>query len=56
MRPSPVAEVAVDIARDNTGRWSHPVKLQRIRTDLTPHDIPQFTSSASEAPRQAPTR
>ncbi|MET7458302.1 ATP-dependent DNA ligase [Streptomyces sp. NPDC005574] len=55
VQPRPVAEVAVDVARDTAGRWRHPVKLQRIRTDLKPDDIPQFTGSASEARRQAPT-
>ncbi|MFI1726471.1 hypothetical protein [Streptomyces sp. NPDC020489] len=40
--PEAVAEVAVDVARDSTGRWRHPVRLTRIRTDMRPDDVPLF--------------
>lgn len=38
--PDVVAEVAVDVARDQAGRWRHPVRLARIRTDMRPGDVP----------------
>ncbi|MGW7210516.1 ATP dependent DNA ligase [Streptomyces sp. NPDC054837] len=40
--PTVVAEVAVDVARDSAGRWRHPVRLTRIRTDIGPDDVPRF--------------
>ncbi|MDQ0605506.1 ATP-dependent DNA ligase [Streptomyces canus] len=40
--PEVVAEVAVDVARDSAGRWRHPVRLTRIRTDMRPDDVPLF--------------
>ncbi len=40
--PDVVAEVAVDVARDSAGRWRHPVRLTRIRTDMRPGEVPLF--------------
>ncbi|MFD3839778.1 hypothetical protein ACFWWC_26505 [Streptomyces sp. NPDC058642] len=40
--PELVAEVAVDIARHSAGRWRHPVRLTRIRTDMRPGEVPFF--------------
>ncbi|MDQ0605275.1 ATP-dependent DNA ligase [Streptomyces canus] len=40
--PDVVAEVAVDVARDSAGRWRHPVRLTRIRTDMGPGEVPLF--------------
>ncbi|WP_097275122.1 hypothetical protein [Streptomyces sp. TLI_55] len=40
--PDVVAEVAVDVARDQAGRWRHPVRATRIRTDMEPGDVPLF--------------
>ncbi|MFF1300628.1 MULTISPECIES: hypothetical protein [unclassified Streptomyces] len=40
--PDVVAEVAVDVAQDNTGRWRHLVRLTRIRTDMRPGEVPLF--------------
>ncbi|MEU5893599.1 ATP-dependent DNA ligase [Streptomyces sp. NPDC047461] len=40
--PEVVAEVAVDVARDSAGRWRHPVRLTRIRTDMGPGEVPLF--------------
>ncbi|MFJ3229229.1 ATP-dependent DNA ligase [Streptomyces sp. NPDC086783] len=48
VKPEAVAEVSVDVARDNAGRWRHPVKLQRIRTDLKPGDLPHFTNASRQ--------
>ncbi|MCX5328202.1 hypothetical protein [Streptomyces sp. NBC_00140] len=36
--PTLVAEVAVD----NAGRWRHPTRLTRIRTDMRPGKAPLF--------------
>jgi len=40
--PDVVAEVAVDVARDQAGRWRHPVRAIRIRTDMAPGEVPRF--------------
>ncbi|WP_228049425.1 hypothetical protein [Streptomyces justiciae] len=40
--PDVVAEVAVDVARDQAGRWRHPVRATRISTDMEPGDVPLF--------------
>jgi hypothetical protein len=40
--PEVVAEVNVDVARDSAGRWRHPVRLTRIRTDMEPGEVPLF--------------
>ncbi|MEU9918734.1 hypothetical protein [Streptomyces sp. NPDC051001] len=40
--PEVVAEVAVDVARDSAGRWRHPVRLTRIRTDVGLGEVPLF--------------
>ncbi|MGW0336888.1 hypothetical protein ACWD0J_34485 [Streptomyces sp. NPDC003011] len=40
VEPAVVAEVAVDVSLDVAGRWRHPVRLMRMRTDLTPADVP----------------
>jgi hypothetical protein len=37
-----VPEVAMDVARDDAGRWRHPVRLTRIRTDMEPGAVPLF--------------
>ncbi|MFD6597665.1 ATP-dependent DNA ligase [Streptomyces coelicoflavus] len=42
VEPAVVAEVAVDVSLDASGRWRHPVRLVRVRTDLTPSEIPRF--------------
>ncbi|MFD3843017.1 ATP-dependent DNA ligase [Streptomyces sp. NPDC058642] len=43
--PEVVAEVAVDVARDQAGRWRHPVRLTRIRIDRTSDDVPLFATA-----------
>ncbi|MDL5198849.1 ATP-dependent DNA ligase [Streptomyces sp. ALI-76-A] len=46
VRPELVVEVGVDAARDNAGRWRHPVRWYRARPDLSPGDIAHFGNSA----------
>ncbi|OQD57934.1 ATP-dependent DNA ligase [Streptomyces phaeoluteigriseus] len=40
VQPDVVVEVSGDLARDAAGRWRHPVRWQRVRTDLQPADVP----------------
>ncbi|MEU4490121.1 hypothetical protein AB0H94_35510 [Streptomyces purpurascens] len=40
VRPDLVVEVGIDVARDAVGRWRHPARLHRPRTDLSPGDVP----------------
>ncbi|MEU9313411.1 hypothetical protein [Streptomyces sp. NPDC048256] len=35
VRPDVVVEVSGDVARDSSGRFRHPVRLRRVRDDLT---------------------
>ena len=39
VRPELVVEVGVDIARDAVGRWRHPARWLRVRTDLSSADV-----------------
>ncbi|MFE9115699.1 ATP-dependent DNA ligase [Streptomyces collinus] len=40
VQPELVVEIGVDVARDADGRWRHPARLHRPRTDLSPTDVP----------------
>ncbi|MGW0885846.1 ATP-dependent DNA ligase [Streptomyces sp. NPDC002671] len=40
VQPDVVLEVAVDVARDSAGRWRHPVRQHRIRTDVGVRQVP----------------
>jgi hypothetical protein len=40
--PQLVAEVAADVALDAAGHWRHPLRLERIRADMGPSDVPGF--------------
>ncbi|GGV90087.1 hypothetical protein [Streptomyces massasporeus] len=40
VHPGLVVEVGVDVARDAGGRWRHPARFHRARTDLSPTDVP----------------
>lgn len=40
VQPELVVEIGVDVARDAGGRWRHPARLHRPRTDLSPADVP----------------
>ncbi|MER5452441.1 hypothetical protein ABT065_43640 [Streptomyces sp. NPDC002764] len=42
VRPELVVEVDVDVARDVAGRWRHPVRLHRLRPDLSTGDAASF--------------
>ncbi|WP_245873995.1 hypothetical protein [Streptomyces phaeoluteigriseus] len=42
-QPDVVVEVSGDLARDAAGRWRHPVRWQRVRTDLSAADVPRWT-------------
>lgn len=42
VEPNVVMEVAVDVARDSAGRWRHPVRPHRIRTDVDVAQVPLF--------------
>ncbi|MFJ9675283.1 ATP-dependent DNA ligase [Streptomyces sp. NPDC101221] len=42
VQPAVVVEVAVDVARDGAGRWRHPVRLHRVRLDLSPRAVAPF--------------
>ncbi|MFF9607640.1 ATP-dependent DNA ligase [Streptomyces sp. NPDC014684] len=46
-QPSVVMEVAVDVARDSAGRWRHPVRPYRVRTDVDVEEVPLFGSGAA---------
>ncbi|MEU5893526.1 hypothetical protein ABZ835_42905 [Streptomyces sp. NPDC047461] len=52
--PEVVAEVAVDVARDSAGRWRHPVRLTRIRTDMEPGEVPLFGAAGSTSCSDVP--
>jgi ATP-dependent DNA ligase len=39
VQPQVIAEIAVDEAHEK-GRWRHPMKLERLRSDLRPQDVP----------------
>ncbi|WP_228121188.1 ATP-dependent DNA ligase [Streptomyces fagopyri] len=45
VEPELVVEVSADVARDPVGRWRHPARWHRARTDLTPNDIPRSATS-----------
>ncbi|MEV0604671.1 ATP-dependent DNA ligase [Streptomyces sp. NPDC050315] len=40
--PELVAEISADVALDGVGRWRHPLRLLRPRSDLDPADVPPF--------------
>ncbi|MFB8247328.1 ATP-dependent DNA ligase [Streptomyces sp. NPDC055952] len=42
VRPNTVIEVAVDVARDAAGRWRHPTRVHRVRTDIDVAQVPAF--------------
>ncbi|WP_354644772.1 hypothetical protein [Kitasatospora camelliae] len=48
--PQAVLEVSADVARDAAGRWCHPVRPHRLRTDLTPNDLPPFGEDEHRTP------
>ncbi|MFH9439033.1 ATP-dependent DNA ligase [Streptomyces rochei] len=44
VEPELVAEVGVDVARDEAGRWRHAARFHRARPDLSPDDVPRWVS------------
>ncbi|QES32191.1 ATP-dependent DNA ligase [Streptomyces venezuelae] len=42
VEPPLFAEVAADVSMDSAGRWRHPVRLVRVRDDLTPAEVPLY--------------
>ncbi|MEU9356242.1 ATP-dependent DNA ligase [Streptomyces griseoloalbus] len=42
VQPDLVMEVAVDVARDAAGRWRHPARPHRVRTDVDVAQVPLF--------------
>ncbi|MFF3257757.1 ATP-dependent DNA ligase [Streptomyces sp. NPDC002932] len=40
VEPVLVGEVAADVSLDAVGRWRHPVRWLRVRTDMAPSDVP----------------
>ncbi|MEU9197736.1 ATP-dependent DNA ligase [Streptomyces hundungensis] len=44
VQPDVVMEIAVDVARDAAGRWRHPVRPHRVRTDMEAAQVPLFGS------------
>ncbi|MFF8842060.1 DUF2188 domain-containing protein [Streptomyces sp. NPDC015127] len=52
--PQVVAEFYGDTAVDR-GRWRHPVRLHRVRTDMTPDDLPLHGPQRTGRPAAEPT-
>ncbi|MEV6533695.1 ATP-dependent DNA ligase [Streptomyces sp. NPDC051639] len=44
VQPDLVVEVGVDVARDSAGRWRHPVRWHRVRTDIPPDTVARITA------------
>jgi hypothetical protein len=44
MQPDVVVEVSGDLARDAAGRWRHPMRGHRVRTDISPEEVPRMAS------------
>ncbi|MFJ1975586.1 ATP-dependent DNA ligase [Streptomyces sp. NPDC087903] len=42
VRPELVVEVHIDVARDSAGRWRHPARLHRPRSDVPAGDVAPF--------------
>ncbi|MFE7935531.1 ATP-dependent DNA ligase [Streptomyces sp. NPDC057456] len=42
VQPDVVMEVGVDVARDSAGRWRHPARPHRLRTDVDVAQMPLF--------------
>jgi ATP-dependent DNA ligase len=57
VQPRVVMEVAVDVARDHAGRWRHPARPHRIRTDVDVQQVPLFGQggSGTSRPRGGPS-
>ncbi|GHD53934.1 ATP-dependent DNA ligase [Streptomyces galbus] len=49
VEPAVVLEVAVDVARDAAGRFRHPARPHRIRTDIDIAQVPRFGESGTDS-------
>ncbi|WP_225840561.1 ATP-dependent DNA ligase [Streptomyces sp. NK08204] len=49
VQPEVVMEVAVDVARDAAGRWRHPARPHRVRTDVDVAQVPLFGEDAASS-------
>ncbi|MFG3229720.1 hypothetical protein ACGF07_33740 [Kitasatospora sp. NPDC048194] len=49
VQPDIVLEIAADVARDAAGRWRHPVRAHRIRTDVGVEDVPLLGEREQDA-------
>ncbi|MFF8932403.1 hypothetical protein ACF1AO_34635 [Streptomyces longwoodensis] len=48
VEPAVVLEVAVDVARDAVGRFRHPARPHRVRTDVDVTQVPLFGEPGTE--------
>lgn len=48
VEPEAVMEVAVDVARDGAGRWRHPARPHRVRTDVDVAQVPLVGEDPAE--------
>jgi hypothetical protein len=46
--PRLVAEISVDTAMTD-GAWRHPVRLLRVRADVSPTDVPSYSMGSQPA-------
>ncbi|MFC9425733.1 ATP-dependent DNA ligase [Streptomyces sp. NPDC056987] len=49
MEPVLMAEVAAYVSLDTAGRWRHPVRWLRLRSDVALGDVPLFISGNDPA-------
>ncbi|MFD8289493.1 hypothetical protein ACFV2B_14925 [Streptomyces lavendulae] len=49
VRPEPVAETSADRAVDHGGVSRHPLRIKRLRLDVTPEDVPRFGTGPAAA-------
>ncbi|MFF7953722.1 ATP-dependent DNA ligase [Streptomyces griseorubiginosus] len=47
VRPERVVEIGVDVALDAAGRWRHPVRMYRVRSDMDVRQVPGFGKAAA---------
>ncbi|MFE2553657.1 ATP-dependent DNA ligase [Streptomyces sp. NPDC059355] len=49
VRPEVVAEISADRSVDRGGVFRHPLRLKRLRLDVTPEDVPQLGAGSAAA-------
>ncbi|MEU2518867.1 hypothetical protein ABZ732_08785 [Streptomyces pseudogriseolus] len=50
VQPNVVMEVAVDVARDASGRWRHPARPHRVRPDVDVQDVLLYGEDTNTSP------